>query len=112
MSDLIVIKKRKDFLRVAKGTKAVSKSLILQATQSLCKEETAFRIGYTATKKIGKAHDRNRTKRRLRAAARELFPLYAKSNIDYVVIGRYNTATIDFKILKQDMKYALKKINL
>lgn len=89
----------------------VSSSLILQAAQSLSMEEVPAKLGYTATKKIGKAHVRNRTKRRLRAAAREIFPNMALPNTEYVLIGRYNTASIDFKQLKTDMHIALKRIN-
>lgn len=91
-------------------------SLILQAAQSLsmphstCQQDECA-LGFTATKKIGKAHVRNRTKRRLRAAAREIFPETARELTDYVLIGRYNTATVEFSQLCKDMKKALGKIN-
>ena len=68
-------------------------------------------LGYTVTKKVGKAHIRNRSKRRLRAAAREVFPDNARAKTDYVLIGRYNTADIEFKKLVSEMKKALCKIN-
>ncbi len=104
-----VLKKRKQFLRVAeKGVKIVTKSLILLAALSLCAEPTPYLVGYTATKKLGKAHERNRTKRRLRAAVGETISLF-RNNIEYVLIGRYNTAEIDFIDLKKDLTYALKK---
>lgn len=94
----------------------VAPSLILQAAQSLSgphrtiPDETCF-LGYTVTKKVGKAHIRNRTKRRLRAASREVFPSCALPGIDYVLIGRYNTKDIDFTELTADMKTAVKRIN-
>ncbi|MFV0625756.1 MAG: ribonuclease P protein component [Alphaproteobacteria bacterium] len=111
MSEIDKIKKRKDFLRVAKGIKVVTQSLILQAAQSLSMEETPPKIGYTTSKKIGKAHVRNRTRRRLRAAVQEIFPDKALKNIEYVLIGRYNTATCDFSILKDNLSFALKRAN-
>lgn len=47
----------------------------------------AARVGYTVTTKCGNAVLRNRTKRRLRALVRELFPLHAKPNCDYILIA-------------------------
>ncbi len=115
--EVLVLKKRKEFIRVAKGFKVVMPSLILQATQSLCREgkradaKCCF-LGYTATKKLGKAHIRNRTKRRLRAAADKLFAQFGVAQTDYVLIGRFNTASVDFNVLISDMKKALFEINL
>lgn len=104
------LKKRKDFLRVAKGFKVVTSSIILQAALSLCAEETAPKVGYTTSKKIGKATVRNRARRRMRVLVREFFPKLALNNIEYVLIGRHNTAECSFEILQRDIKYALKHI--
>lgn len=113
MVEVFILKKRKDFVRVAsKGLKAVTSGLILQAALSLSEQENSCHIGYTATKRLGKAHIRNRTKRRLRAAVREVFPQAALSGVDYVLIGRYNTATCDFQKLKANMQNALEQINI
>ena len=74
MTAVLKIKKRKDFLRVAKqGLKMVTSTVILQAAQSLSVSETAPKIGFTTTKKLGKAHIRNRARRRMRAALRETY---------------------------------------
>ena len=57
MSEVLILKKRKDFVRVAaKGVKVATSTLILQAAQSLSAPEGSCRTGYTTTKKIGKAH--------------------------------------------------------
>lgn len=67
-------------------------------------------MGFTATKKIGNAVIRNRTKRRLRALFLE--------NIDNIKDGRYiflakkEIVNIDYMDLKRDFKYLLKKLNL
>lgn len=112
MTNVEILKKRKDFVRVAsKGHKMVTSGLILQAAQTLCGDENSSRLGFTATKKLGKAHIRNRVKRRLRAAAREIFPQQGRPQTDYVLIGRYNTVDCDFAELKKNMSWALKKIN-
>ena len=115
MVKVLILKKRKEFVRAAKGLKMVFPSFILQAAQSLSapykpQGDYCF-LGYTATKKIGKAFLRNRTKRRLRAAAAEIFPKYGKAGTDYVLIGRYSTAGADFKKMKNDMRIALVRIH-
>lgn len=113
---VLILKKRKDFIRVAKGEKIPASGLILQAARSLSTPfkpiyDDACYLGYTVTKKVGKAHVRNRSKRRLRAAAQEVFPQAAMAGIDYVLIGRFNTASVDFVELKNNMATAVKRIN-
>ncbi len=116
MVKVLILKKRKDFVRAAKGFKTVTPSLILQAAQSLSApyrniEGDKCFLGYTATKKIGKAHLRNRSKRRLRAAARDIFSKYGLPQTDYVLVARYSTVEVAFKSLRNDMKFALKRTN-
>lgn len=111
MNKIIILKKRKDFLRAAKGVRMVVSTAILQAARSLSEEEIPFKIGFTASKKIGKAHIRSRAKRRLRAVVREVFPELALPNVEYVLISRFNTAYCPYEDLKSDIKRALKKIN-
>ena len=111
MDKILHIKKRRDFLRVAEGIRMVVSTVILQAAPNLSDQKRPFRVGYTTTKKIGKAVVRNRTRRRLRAAVQEVFPSRALENVDYVLIGRYNTSLCSFKELKSDIKWALKKAN-
>lgn len=111
MKKILHLKKRRDFVRVAEGIRMVVSTVILQAAPSLSKEFIPYKIGFTATKKIGKACVRNRTRRRLRAVAREIFPDRALANVEYVLIGRFNTANCPFERLKSDVKWALKKAN-
>lgn len=87
----------------------VVSTVILQAAPSLSEEKIPFKVGFTTTKKIGKAVVRTRVRRRLRAVVREIFPKYARDNVEYVLIGRYNTANCLYKDLKSDVKWALKK---
>ena len=90
------LKKRKDFVRAAKSGISIPQGA---------------RIGYTTTKKIGKAVVRNRCRRRLRAAAALCFGKLALPNADYVLIARYSTAGVDFKELCRDLQYGVKKLN-
>lgn len=113
MSDkLILIKKRPDFLHVTRnGYKAVKSGLVLQAAKTRRYfDPPVFRIGYTATKKIGNAVCRNRAKRRLRAVCAALMPLEAVAGYDYVIIARYTTVDMPYKKLYKELKHALKEI--
>ena len=110
MPKILTFKKRKDFLRVAAGFHVVTHNLVLQATRSLCDVADIF-VGFTATKKIGNAVCRNKSKRRLRAIARETLKNHAVSHVDYVFIARNSTFCCDYAELCQDAVYAIKKIN-
>ncbi len=66
------------------------------------------RVGYTCSKKVGNAVARNRAKRRLRAAAREVAPAHAQPGWDYVLIGRRDvTAALPFDRLCGDLASAI-----
>lgn len=114
----VVIKHRRDFLAVAKrGVKSVTPSLVVQKldTESSSDEssgdEGQCRYGITASKKVGKAVQRNRAKRRLRALIRQYWPQSAEKNADYVLIARHNTPHINWDALKTDFQKALKRVN-
>lgn len=69
-----------------------------------------IRIGFTVSRKVGNAIQRNRAKRRLRAIVEDLMPRHAKPGFDYVVIGRRGTLNRPFKALEDDMRIALNKL--
>ena len=112
------LKTRAQFLSVAAAKrKWVTPGLILQAKPScrLCTansepSQTAG-IGFTVSRKVGNAVTRNRAKRRLRAAAREVLPAIAKPGYDYVVIGRTGTLTRPFEALMDDLRQAVLRLN-
>lgn len=110
MVKILTFKKRKDFLRVAASHFIATRNVVLQAAPSLS-ETNDFWVGYTATKKIGNAVCRNKSKRRLRAVVRDVFLEYALFHTDYVFVARNTTAYCNFAELKRDIIYALKKIN-
>lgn len=108
------LKVRRDFLNTARGSKWAAPGLVLQARRRSkvpAENDLPARIGFTVTKKVGKAHVRNRAKRRLRAAAAEILPLGAKPGYDYVLIGRAGTITRPFCDLKTDLLTALSRVH-
>ena len=61
------LKKRKEFLKVAKGHKRRTKGFMIQGMlRETDKLDSTIRIGVTCSKKLGNAVTRNRAKRRLR----------------------------------------------
>jgi len=107
------IVKRTDYLRVReKGDTAVMPGLVLQASRS-CSDakNTGPRIGYTVSKKVGNAVQRNRVRRRLKAIASDILPKEGSKSLDYVLIGRATTLTRTYDLLAQDFRSALKKID-
>jgi ribonuclease P protein component len=112
MSKFLILKKRKDFLKAAKDITMVTKNVMLQAACRLSDENVNnARIGFTATKKLGKANVRNRVKRRLRAIIQELYTDVTLDNVDYVLVGRFNTYSCSYQDLKKDIIWAFKKTN-
>ena len=118
---LHTLRVRREFLAVAKGDKQVRRGLVLQARQrdvnvitdlnEASDTDTAIRFGLTATKKIGNAVIRNRTRRRLRALAHEILSAHGQPGYDYVLIGRAATKHQTWEGLRTDMCSALKKVH-
>jgi len=103
------LKTRADFLRAQRGVRKSTASLTLEVCQT---PETAakpgrFRMGFTASRKVGGAVERNRAKRRLREAARRLLPLSGRQCTDYVLVARPATLTRPFEALLKDLAAAL-----
>ncbi|MEE9428506.1 MAG: ribonuclease P protein component [Paracoccaceae bacterium] len=110
---LTVLRKRADFLLVAKAGRRSAKGFILQARHRDAEQsQPEIRVGYTCSKKVGNAVARNRAKRRLREIAREILPECGQPGWDYVLIGRANiTATLPMVDMRKDLKAVLTTIH-
>lgn len=125
------LKKRREFLAVAATRqKWVTPGLILQVRQhdederfekapsSGAPDKTEangsdiIRVGFTTSKKVGGAVERNRARRRLRALAAEILPENALPGVDLVIIGRRSTVTRPWDALRGDLSQSLKKLGL
>lgn len=113
-----VLKRRPEFLAVA-GTrrKYVAPGVILQVRRHDDRQKPQangpkVRYGLTASKKVGNAVIRNRARRRLREAARLLFPQHLAPGHDVVLVARAETAGRPWTELLGDLRNALKKLGL
>lgn len=110
------LKRRPEFLRVAAtGRRWVTPGLILQARRRTTGESAAVgplvRVGFTCSRKVGNAVERNRVRRRLRAAADRVVAPHARAGQDYVIIGRAATLRRPFDALIADLEIALKRVD-
>jgi ribonuclease P protein component len=102
------LKRRAEFLRIAaKGRKAPMPGVVLQALRR--DDDGPTRLGFTVTKKIGNAVTRNRTRRRLKEAARLVLADSPAVAVDLVLIGREGTARRSFGALQNDIRRAMAK---
>lgn len=112
------LKRRPEFLAVA-GTrrKHVAPGLILQVRrhderQRPAPGEPPIRLGLTASRKVGNAVVRNRARRRLREAARQILTAHAAPGHDFVLVARAATAERPWTELLGDLIAALKRLGL
>ena len=113
MAPLPRLTRRAEFLKVAAARrKFVAPGLILQAAAGPAAEpaEASWRVGFTASRKVGNAVARNRARRRLRAASAEVLPVHAQAGHDYVVIARAGTLTRPYQALVGDLEEGLRRL--
>lgn len=105
------MKCRADFLRAQRGVRRRSAGLMLEVCHSPAEKapDGVFRVGFTASKKVGNSVARSRAKRRLRALAAEILPAMALPGTDYVLIAKTTTLVRPFAELRDDLVFSVKK---
>jgi ribonuclease P protein component len=103
------LKRRPEFLAVASsGLKAVAPGLILQARPR--HDDEPLRVGFTASRKVGGAVQRNRARRRLKAATEQVLAAHGIAGHDYVVIARGESVKRPFALLLEDLDRAIARV--
>ena len=100
------LKRRGDFRAAANGVRSVNRAFVLQARSR--GDHGAVRVGFTVTRQIGGAVERNRIRRRLREAVRHSTAGAAMCpGHDYVLIGRRPALAATFTEMTQALHAAL-----
>jgi len=103
------LRKRADFLGVAAGPRAPTEAFVLQARER--SDTGSPRVGFTVSRKVGNAVERNRARRRLREVVRLCDAERFKAGNDYVLIGRRPALELPFDRLVDDFARALARVN-
>jgi len=101
---ITTIKKRSTFVKIRDNGKFIkSNAFNIQILENneLNKE---IAVGYTATKRIGNAVIRNKSKRRMRALARKVITKFGKTNFYYVIIAKSSLLKKDFRELELELE--------
>ena len=103
------LRQRSDFLAAATGAKAPAEAFVLQARKR--KDAGPPRVGFTVSKKVGTAVERNRVRRRLRAIVRLSAAGRLHLGKDYVLVGRRAALDLPFDQLCADFLAALARLH-
>lgn len=109
MSKTVSINENRDFLRVYKrGKFFVGRYFVLY---SLGNSLDFNRIGITTSRKIGNSVKRNRIKRLVKESLRHEEE-NIKSGYDLVIVARNNPDIPDYKSVRRELNFLLKKLKL
>jgi ribonuclease P protein component len=104
--------KRSEFVAAASGRRFHTERMTVQGLMR--RDDTGMqdllprlRVGFTVTKRVGHATERNRMRRRLRAAALEALATRSDVPADLVVIARRPVLTSEFRALVADLERAV-----
>ncbi len=103
------LRQRADFIAAASGAKAHASGFVLQSRAR--GDLDPPRVGFTVSKKVGNAVERNRVRRRLREVVRLSGADRMQAGRDYVLVGRRAALDLAFDRLIDDMSGALSRVN-
>jgi ribonuclease P protein component len=102
------LRRRADFLAAAGGRKVATAAFVLQALGRA--EDGPIRVGFTVSKKVGTATERNRVRRRLKDVVKRWAAGRLQSGHDYVLIGRRAALKLPFDRIVEEFKTALRRL--
>jgi ribonuclease P protein component len=102
------LKQRSDFVAANTGAKVHGAGFVLQMRER--SEGGPARVGFTVSRKVGNAVERNRVRRRLREVVRLAAEGRIPAGRDYVLVGRRAALELPFERLVADLSGALRRI--
>jgi ribonuclease P protein component len=102
------LKQRADFVAAAKGPRMASPAFVVQTRSR--DDGGPVRVGFTVTKKVGTATERNRVRRRLRELVKRLDVISMRPHHDYVIVGRRAALDRGFETMFNDLRSALSRL--
>jgi ribonuclease P protein component len=103
------LRHRTDFRAAAAGQRASVGTFVVQARRRA--EDGPVRIGFTVSRQVGNAVERNRVRRRLREMVRLSQGGGMHDGHDYVLIGRRAALAVPFGQMRQELDAALSRIH-
>ena len=103
------LRQRADFVATAAGAKAAAAAFVLQARNR--QDQGPARFGFTVSKKVGNAVERNRVRRRLREIVRLSGAIRLRVGHDYVLVGRRAALELPFSRMAQEFEGALRRVH-
>ncbi len=110
MKSYAVLNRNGDFVRLYKRGKSSVHSLLV--TYTTANRRGLQRVGITSGKKIGGAVQRNRARRVIRAAFRQLRPRMVPTGWDIVFVARTQTCRCSMQQVLKVMEKQLTKLGL
>ena len=102
------LRQRADFVAAASGPRMASAAFVVQSRAS--DDDGPVRVGFTVTKKVGTATERNRVRRRLRELVKQLDAASVRPHHDYVIVGRRAALDRGFETMFNDLRSALSRL--
>jgi ribonuclease P protein component len=102
------LRQRRDYLAAAAGDRVPTAGFVLQEHRR--GDSGPPRVGFTVSKKVGSAVERNRVRRRLKEIVRLSAAAGFNAGSDYVVVGRRAALGIAFMRLAGDFAGALQRL--
>ena len=102
------LRQRADFVAAAIGPRMASPAFVVQSRAR--GDSGPVRVGFTVTKKVGTATERNRVRRRLRELVKRLDAASVRPHHDYVIVGRRAALDRGFETMFNDLRSALSRL--